>query len=215
MKILITIARQLGSGGSRIGQIVAERLGYKYFDREILSKAADALKDGEDVLAGREEKLSGFLENLIRPFIVGSPEAPYLPPPIHPVYDRDLFETESAIIRRIAQKYDAVIVGRAGGYVLRDQPGLVSVFIHAPMEFRVQRIMKLYNIKDAASAGELALKSDHDRAKYVRTMTGEDRTDLRNYHICLDSERTGFDGAEEIIRILADAVKKKNSGIQS
>ncbi|MDA8156053.1 MAG: cytidylate kinase-like family protein [Actinomycetota bacterium] len=205
---LITIARQLGSGGSRIGLEISKKLGFKYFDREIVRQAAAMLKDGEDIFTAREEKLSGFFENLIRPFILGSPEAAYMPPPLHPVYDRDIFDTESGIIRQIAAKYNAVIVGRGGGHVLKGHPGLVNVFVHAPLEFRVKRIMELYKISDEKEAGELAAKSDHDRAKYIKMMTGQDWTDLRNYHLCLDSERAGFEAAQEIVCRIVNEVRK-------
>ncbi len=208
-KVLITIARQFGSGGSYIGKALAGRLGFRYFDREILRQAAGMLGAEENAISGREETLSGFLENVIRPFIVGSPEAAYVPPPMHAVYDRDLFETESKVIRKAGREHDCVIMGRAAWHVLAGQPGLVNVFIHAPRDFRVERIMKLYGLSDREEAGKLVDKSDHDRAKFTQAMTGEDWTDLGNYHLSIDSERAGLQAAQEMILLLVEKVKEK------
>jgi hypothetical protein len=129
-RILITIPRQFGSGGSFIGMALARRLRFRYFDEEILKRATALLGAEESALSEREEKLSGFLENVIRPFIMGSPEIAYAPSG-RPVYDRDLFQIESKVIREIGEKYDAVIVGRGALYVLSGRPGLINVFIHA------------------------------------------------------------------------------------
>ncbi len=208
-KVLITIARQFGSGGSFIGKTLAERLGFRYFDREILRQAAGILGAEESALSEREETLSGFLENVIRPFIVGSPEAAYVPPPMHAVYDRDLFETESKIIGKAGWQYDCVIMGRAARHVLAGQPGLVNIFIHAPRDFRVERIMKLYGLSGPEEAGKLVDKSDHDRARFIQAMTGEDWTDLRNYHLSINTERAGFVAAQDMILLLVEQVKGK------
>ena len=208
-KILITIARQFGSGGSFIGTSLAKKLGYRYFDREILRRTTELLGTDDSMLSDREEKLSGFLENVIRPFIVGSPETTYVPPPIRLIYDRDLFETESGVIRSIGEKYDSVIVGRAANAVLKEEPGIVNIFIHAPREFRVKRIMKVYGMADTAEAAEVVDKADHDRAKFIGAMTGADWIDLRRYHLAIDTERAGFKAAEEMICLLVREVKER------
>ena len=208
-KILITIARQFGSGGSFIGKALAGSLGFRYFDREILRQAAGIIGAEENALSEREEKLSGFLEDIIRPFIVGSPEAAYMPPPMHAVYDRELFEIESRVIGKIGDEYDSVIMGRAARRVLGGKPGLVNVFIHAPRGFRVRRIMEIYRIADASEAGKIVDKSDRDRARFIEAMAGEDWTDLRNYHLSIDMERAGFKAAQEMILLLVDQVKEK------
>ncbi|MDA8088098.1 MAG: cytidylate kinase-like family protein [Nitrospiraceae bacterium] len=210
-KILITIARQFGSGGSFIGKSLAGRLGFRYFDREILRQAAGIIGAEESTLSERDEKLSGFLEDVIRPFIVGSPETAYMPPPLHAVYDRDLFEAESKIIRKIGAEYDCVIMGRAARQVLAGRPGLVNVFIHAPVDFRVARIMDLYKMSDAAEAEKLVEKSDRHRARFTEAMTGEDWTDLRNYHLSIDTERAGLNAAQEMILLLVEQVKRREN----
>ena len=92
-----------------------------------------------------------------------------------------------------------MIVGRAGFYILREYPNSIHVFIHAPIEFRVKRLMEVQKIADIKEARSKIDKSDFSREKFIRTMTGINWTDARNYHICLDTFMVGFSVAEEII----------------
>ncbi|MDA8325961.1 MAG: cytidylate kinase-like family protein [Nitrospiraceae bacterium] len=213
-KILITISRQFASGGAYIGQSLARRFSCAYFDREILRRAAEQLDEEEARIEKREERLSGFFEDVIRPFIFGSPETAYMPPPLRPVDDRDLFRAEAAIIRQLAKKYDAVFVGRCASHVLREEPGLVNIFLHARMEFRVKQAMEAYGVSADEAAG-LIEKSDHDRRKFISAMTGADWTDVRNYHLAIDTGRTGFKTAEEMVRLLVEEVRAKIGGAKS
>ncbi len=208
-KILITISRQLGSGGAYLAQQAARRLGYKYVDREILSRATEYLKESEENISSREERTSGFLENLIRVFIYGTPETAYVPPPLRLIYDTDLFETEARIIREIADKDDAVIVGRAGFHVLKDRPGLVSIFAHAPLEFRLKRVMEFYKVPNRDEAASIIKESDANRRKFVETVSGHDWTDARCYHLSINTAATGFELAGRMITDLAGEVKKR------
>ncbi len=197
--IVLTISRQYGSGGSYLGKLAARKLGFQYFDREILRKATEYLETDEAYLSEREEKLSTFLEKLSRTFIHGSPEAPYLQPPLRPVYDRDLFETESRIIREIAGKQNAVIVGRCGFHILKGHPGLINVFIHAPEGFRLKRIMHAYSMTDESAARSMIREMDERRERFVSAMTGVKWTDALNYHLGFDSSRSGFEAGEQMI----------------
>ena len=210
-RILITISRQFASGGAFIGQGLARRLGIAYFDRQILRQAAEQLGQEEASLAGREERLSGFLEKAVRPFIYGSPETPYIPPPLRrPVDDRALFEAEAAAIRLFAGQFDAVFVGRCGFHVLRDKPSLVNVFVHADVKSRAERLREIYGT-DPDEAGRIIEKSDRDRKKFIEAMTGVDWTDARNYHLAMDSGKTGLETAQEIILLQVRKVREEVS----
>jgi cytidylate kinase len=209
--VIIAIARQMGSGGSLIGMQVADRLGIKYIDREILHQAAELLHETENNLSEREERLSSFWERVARVFCYGVPEAGYVPPPLRPIPDGELFNVESTIIRRLTENCSAVLVGRAGFYILRDRPNLVSVFLHAPREARIRRVMELYSIDDAGQAAEIIDDADQQRRKFVEVMTGKDWTDVRNFHLCIDTAKTGFDTATEMILSLAEKIRKGSS----
>ncbi len=205
--IVITISRQYGSGGSYLGKLVAEKLGFQYFDREILQRAAEYLEADEADLSEREEKLSTFMEKLSRTLLHGSPEAIYLQPPIRPIYDKELYETESGIIKEIAQKHNAVIVGRCGFHVLKGHPGLINVFIHAPIAFRMKRIMHAYAITDDNEARSAIREMDDQRERFVNAMTGVKWTDSLNYHLSFDAALSGFESGEQMIMRLVDNLK--------
>jgi cytidylate kinase len=207
--ILITVSRQLGSGGAYIAQQVANRLGFRYVDREVLNRATEYLGDEEENLAFREERVSGFVEDLLRGYVYGTPETPYVPPPVRPVYDIELFRAEAAIIQRIADKYDAVIVGRAGFHVLRDRPGLIKVFLHAPETSRIRRVMGKYRIADPGEAAEMIRVSDSSRRKFIDTVAGVEWSDARSYHLCIDTAYSGPEGSEDMLATLAETARKR------
>lgn len=207
--ILVTLSRQFGCGGAYLGQRVAKRLGLAYIDREILKRAARSLGAEESELENREERASTFWENFLRGWTRGGPESGYVPPSIPPLYDRDLFHVEAEMIRSAADETSAVIVGRGGFHVLKGRPGLVNVFIHAPFDFRVKRVMEIYKVEKAEKARSLIDESDRERGKYLRVTTGADWTDSRNYHLCIDVGRADFPTAEEIMIQLIESVMRK------
>ncbi len=205
--VLITISRQFGSGGSHIGRHLAARLGYRYIDREILKRATDLLGGDEARLAEREERLSGFWESVMNAFAQGIPEAGYVPPPIRPVYDRDLFKAEAMVIKEVAEMGPAVIVGRCGAFVLKGYAGLVNTFIHARKDFRIRNVLETYHLADAREAAALIEESDTRRERFISAMTGKKWSDATNYHLCIDSGAAGYDAAEQMIAALAETIK--------
>jgi cytidylate kinase len=207
--ILITVSRQLGSGGAYIAGQVAKRLGFRYVDKEVLSRATEHLGSDEENLAFREERVSGFIEDLLRGYTYGTPETAYVPPPVRPVYDTELFSTEAAIILRIADKYDAVIVGRAGFHVLKDRPGLIKVFLHAPETSRIRRIMEIYHITEPGEVAEMVRESDKSRRKFINTVAGVEWTDARCYHLSIDTAYSGLEGCVDMLTKLAETARNR------
>jgi CMP/dCMP kinase len=206
--VIITISRQLGCGGSFIGRQAAAQLGIKYVDREILLQAASLLDENENELSAREERISTFWERMLRTFCYGVPEAGYNPPPLRPIADNELFAVESKVIRKLAESYSAVIVGRAGSHILSGLPNLVSVFLHASMEFRIKRVMEIYNIADTGRAEQIIADTDLQRKNFVKAMTGTDWSNAMNYHMCIDTGVAGFTAATQLITNLADHIRK-------
>lgn len=203
--VIIAISRQIACGGTLIALSAAKKLGFKYVDRDILYEAARNL--GVDVgdLSGMEEKSSGFFETLVRSFSFGTPESTYAIPTKRPVYDGDLFNAESAVIRKIAYEHDAVILGRGGSQLLGDHPGLVKIFLHAPVRERLKRLMNVRKSADCKRTMQEIEESDGNRGKFMRDMTGIDWTDARNYHLGIDTSMVGFQAAEDMIVELAKA----------
>ena len=207
--IVITLSRQMGSGGSFIGYSAAKELGFQYIDREILRQAAERLGTDAGALEYLDERSAGFLETLMKGFSFGMPEISVPLPQSRPVDHRELFAMECKIMNEIAGRYNAVIVGRAGFYALKDRPEVIRVFIHAPKEFRVERIMKSKKNNNIREVQAIVKESDHIRAKFIRDMAGVDWMDTRNYHLSIDSSVVDFPVIIEMIVKLA--VKKSVS----
>jgi cytidylate kinase len=204
-KTAIALSRQMGSGGTYIGYLAAKRLGFQYVDREILREAARQLEIDVGVLEGLDQRSSGLVENLIRAFTFGTPEA-RCAPVRKPVYERDLFTVECRIMNEIADRYNAVIVGRAGFYALRDRPRVLRVFVHAPLEFRVRRVMKVQCLNNIREARTLVEETDRRRAKFIRDMTGADWYDATHYHLCIDASVMDFDSGVSMITTLVSKI---------
>lgn len=193
---VITLSRQIGSGGAHIGQRLANRLGISYIDREIVHQAAQRLKISENELIPRDERVTPLWRSLLQSSVyIGEG---YIPPLPDPITDEKLYQAESDVILDIAEHTSAVIVGRGGHYVLRNHPRLLSIFLHADIPFRQQRIQQLYHLSPP-EALKMVHSIDKSRASYLRVLTRQDWIDARQYHISLDTGVLGLEVAEDII----------------
>ncbi len=213
--IVLAISRQFASGGSFIGQAVARRLGLRYTDRDILARAAAACGRSEAELEAHEEQAAGFWRSAFRQYVIGAPETPFVAPLPPPLHERDVFRLETAIIREIAARFDAVIVGRAGFHVLADHPGLISVRVLAPLEWRVRRAMEVYGFKSEKEATDLIRRTDQQRARFVRAFTGRDWDDASAHHLSLNSGVIGLELATElVVRLVTARIEARRGGAQ-
>ncbi len=187
MKFTVTIARQLGSAGSEIGQNLAAQLGVRCIDREIVSHTAQQSGLSEDEVAAREERVASFWERMLVGLSVAAPEAYYVAPPFETHSDRELFESETEVMKAIAQQENCVIVGRGATHILPKNPCTVNLYLHAPLSFRIPRVMKFYGATDETQARDMIRQSDAMREKYIAQMTGRNWTSAENYHLCIDS----------------------------
>lgn len=167
MKATIAISRQLGSAGSYLGKLIAKRLDYKYVDREVLYLAAQDFGIEAEELDVRAEKISSFWQKIFRSLSVGSPEAHYTPPPLRSFSDQELFDKQTEIMKTIAGESDCVIVGWGGAHVLPRHSRMLTVFFHAPLDFRVRRVMKIYSVEDEEQARAMVAESDEMRKHYI------------------------------------------------
>ena len=194
---VITISRQLGSGGAYLGQRLAQCLKFSYLDHEILHQAAEELKIPVEHLAVRDEKVTSNWQSVLQSFAYANSWT-YAPPSLDILNDKDLYNVESDIITRITNQCSAVIVGRGGHYVLRNHPRCLNIFLHADIKFRQQRVEQVYNV-----SGQKALKLmnsvDQERARYLKALTGQDWLDARQYHLSLDTGVLGLEKSETII----------------
>lgn len=199
--VAIAISRLLGAGGATLGQRLAKRLGYAYLDQAILQQVADQIGISDADLSRWDEHVCRFWERLADAFALGPPDAIYStpPPPSTRVRDQQLFQLEARVIRQAASQRNVVVIGRGGFWILRDHPGLVSVFLHAPPETRIPKVMQTYNLHDEREAREMIDRIDADRTLFIRRMTGQSAGDARCYHLCIDTHRVHMDLAEELV----------------
>ncbi len=203
--LVVAVARSMGSGGSYLGRKLAERLGCSYFDREILLEAARRMKRDPEALEALDERHLTFWERTRLGWAQGAPDAPYTPPALN-LDDTELQDTQKAIILEAAARGPAVVVGRVGFWILRKEPGLLSVFLHAPLEQRVERVRKIYRLGSLEEAHEMVLQSDRQRSSFVKAVTDRDWLDMRNHHLCLATWRLGTATSLEIIYTAAQEV---------
>ncbi len=201
MPLIIAISRQLAAGGSYIGQEVARRLGIRYVDREILEQAARLLGVEDRNVELLEEHVASFWTRTM--FAMGPPDAPYTPPPPPRVDEAEVFEAECRVIREVARRSDAVIVGRGSWYVLRGHPGLLRLFVHAPEALRVRRARETYRLRDDDEAWDMVRRSDARRGRFVQTLTGREWSDASLYDLALDTGEIGLDAAADLVTTMA------------
>jgi cytidylate kinase len=195
---VVAISRQMASGGSYIGYLLAKKLMFKYIDREVLRQAAQELGTDVSRLAPYDERCSGIVSKILNGFSFGASEGTCVPPFQMPVYNKELYALECKIMNQIVDESDAVIIGRGGFYALRERPNMIRVFIHAPVNFRVKRLMKARNIIER-EARLIVDDSDQKRTRFIRDMVGVNWTDAKNYHLCIDSSVIDFDLSVELI----------------
>jgi cytidylate kinase len=208
IKTTITISRQMGAGGSYIGQLIAKRLALKYIDREVLHIAAEEFGCDEETIAARSERVTSFWERVLGGLSFGAPEAPYTPPPLGNFSDRELFEKQTQILKRIASQEDCVVVGWAGVFMLPRHRGMFSVFCHAPKTFRAKRLMNVYNDLTDERARTLIAESDRTREIYFNEMTGHDWMCARNYNLSID---TSLQPLEEIAELIIELSQRQRA----
>lgn len=202
----------MGSGGSYIGQLIAAQLGLKYIDREVLHMAARELGCEAHELEGRAERVSSFWERFFHGLTLGPPETTYAPPPLRDLSDRELFEKQTEILREIAKQSDCVIVGWGGCHVLPRHRGKLNVFCHAPLKFRVRRVMELYGVGTEDEARAAVAESDEMRKRYILEMTRKDWACAENYHLAFDTSLLSF---EESANLIIEFIRRKGANFSS
>jgi len=186
---IITIAREHGSSGKQIGKLVAERLGIPFYYKEMTALAAQE---------------SGLHKEFISDINANSPTT------LHSLYlstevVQQAIVAQNNIIRKIADNGSCVIVGRAADYVLRNYENVVRIFIYAPEEYKIKRVMEVYG-DSAEDAKKNVRKSDNARASYYKNISGQTWGDRRNYELILDSSVGIGESVETICTYLKSRV---------
>ena len=184
---IITISREFGSGGRTIGLKVAEKLGIPCYDAELIQKIAQESGFAENYIKEAGEYApGGFLASALSNRAFGPTNEDYL------------WNIQYQVITDLAEKESCVIVGRCADYILKDKADCLTVFIHADMYFRANRIVRVYGEREESPEQRLKDK-DKRRAAYHRFYTNMKWGQAQNYHLCLDSGVLGIDKCVETI----------------
>jgi len=192
-KNIITISREFGSGGRSIGRKVAEELGIPFYDKELVDQIAME---------------SGFAPQYVEEHGEHSPGKSFfsyafahqgVPGVMNGLSTADfLWNIQCNVILQLADKGPCVIVGRNADYILKDRKDCLHVFIHADMDFRADRIVRLYGESEKSPEARLQEKDKRRRVNYQH-YTGRTWGTAQNYDVCLNSSTVGLDECADII----------------
>ena len=197
-KKIITISREFGSGGRTVGRMVAEALGIPFYDKELVDQVALE---------------SGFAPKFVEEHGEHSPGKSLLsyafapqgvPGVMNGLSTADfLWNIQCSVILQLAEKGPCVIVGRNADYILKDRPDVLHAYIHADMDYRADRIVRLYGESEKSPETRLQEKDKRRRVNYQH-YTGRAWGQAQNYDICLN---TGTLGIERCAQILIEMAK--------
>lgn len=204
-KFVITIAREIGSGGRTVGRKLAAKLGVRYSDKELIRN----LREKFNLTTYSIEKLKGekksWLADLIhmvapvpKASMIMETDSKFLNELRSDVTTDDIYKAEREILREIAEEGSCVIAGRSGFFVLKDHPNKIDVFITASRENRIKRIVLKQHMTET-EAETIMDSIDESRENYVKRYTGISRYDARNYDLVINADNHTEDELVDII----------------
>lgn len=204
----ICIGRQYGSGGSEIGRKLAERLGFGYYDKELITIAAQKNGLCPEIFERNDEKATITLSYALT--------SKYCAYAVNPMGDflssEKLFEFQSLTIQQLAGEKSCIFIGRCADYVLREMPNMVSFFISDRLENRVQRIAQKYQLPENEAKSRVK-KIDKSRCSFYNFFSDKKWGEALSYNYCIDVSVLGLNGTvdlmEQMIRTLINT--KKNN----
>lgn len=194
---IYTIGREFGSGGFDVGKLLAERLGVKLYDKELLAQAAKSSGFCEEIFENHDEKpTSSFLYSLVMDTYSGGnySSAPFLDMPLN----HKVFLAQFDTIKKIAEQESCVIVGRCADYALANNPDCLNIFVRADMEDRIRWVSKRKDLTEN-KARDLIQKTDKQRASYYNYYTCKKWGDSRSYDLCLNTSKLSPEACVEMI----------------
>ena len=197
-KNVITISREYGSGGRHIGELLANDLGIPFYDKDIIRMASEKSGLSAGFIEKSDESIPNtFLHNLKYSGYTSYDSISFYDTP---VTDK-VFLAQSAVIKELASQGSCVIVGRCAGYILRDEPSLVTIFIRALIEDRVRHAVEYYELSPQNALDRIK-KIDKGRTNYYKYYTSRQWGSIDNYDLVVNSSFTGISGAVEVIKAL-------------
>lgn len=210
---VITISRELGSGGRTVGRKLAAALNVRYSDKELveqLMKQFNLSASGLEQLKGKKKNWMADFITFVAPVpkvgMLVDTDSRYVQEFRPDLTTDDVFKAETEILRGIAEEGSCVIAGRSGFFVLDNHPNKLDIFITASMEHRLERVMRKQQL-DREQAEEVIGRIDQMRDNYVKRYTGKTRYDLRNYHLVLNMDNLSEEDAVQLILAYIEKTK--------
>ena len=191
---VITIGRSFGAGGRELGRLLAERLGVAYYDKKLLVEAAQVAGMDAAFFEKNDERAPGFFSSSLP---MGFGYAHFAGPGA--LGSETIYRAQSDFIRDIAMKGPCIIVGRTADYVLRDFPGLLSIFLHAPEDVCIKRILNREDCKDENSARAILRKTNKMRAEFYNFYSDKTWGEAATYHLSFDTSKLSMTAIADII----------------
>lgn len=192
--MIITISREYGSGGRYVGRLIADKLGIKFYDKEIVTKLAERTGLSEQYIENNEQKKE-LLANLNNGYYFGLNNSD------------ELFLEETKLIKELANKESCVIIGRCADFMLKGRKNVLKVFIYSNMEDKINRATTYYEL-DKEKAQKEITRIDKLRANHYKYYTEKEWNDYSNYDICIN---TATLGVEKTAKLVCDVVKQKEA----
>lgn len=196
-KIIITIARQYGSGGRYIGRLVADKLGIKFYDKDFILKLAEETGLSAEYIENNEQKRD-TLATLNNGYYNGLNNSD------------ELFVKEAELIKEVASKESCVIIGRCSDFILKDNENVIKVFVYSTMENKVKRATEIYGINKSKAEKEIK-RIDKLRANHYKFYTNRDWDDYSNYDIAINSDYLGVEKSADLI---CELVREKEKSLK-
>ena len=203
-KFVITINRELGSGGRTVGRKLADKLNVEFYDKAIIR----GLTEKFNLTVEEVEKMKGKSRSWWTEFVnnlnagLGLTPTGQVPEKYEVPTTEEMFKLETEILKGIAEAGSCVVAGRSGFYIFRDEPNSLSILIQASMPFRIQRVMRKQNLSES-EARKTIEKVDKMRENYVQKYTNTSRYDTRNYDLIISADGKTED---EIVDIIMDYI---------
>jgi cytidylate kinase len=197
---IITVEREYGSGGARIAEKLARRLGWRLWDTELTQEIARRAHIHPEAVARHDERIDPLLYRLFKVFARGSHERAL------PIGEGQSFDTDSmvrllgSVIEEVAESGNSVIVGRGSPYILRNRPDVFHIFVFAPLEEKIRRVRTLG--KSEAEARELVETIDRERGQFIKRYFGADWPCRQLYDLMINSDR----GDEYVIETILNGI---------
>lgn len=193
---IVTISREFGSGGREIGIKLAKRLGVDFYDKQLISLAAKESGIDPALFERIDEHAANSLLYSLSMGMFNFGQTGFSPRDQISVNDQ-LYLLQHKIIKQLAEK-PCVIVGRCADYILRDKPNCINVFIHADIDYRMERAKKVHNIPES-KVEAVVRKTDKTRSNYYQFYTEHKWGLASNYHLCINSGKMSEDRIVDVL----------------